>query len=139
MAHQFRNMNPLYPNQSVLERIRYVDGRVEELGLSPIQTQQVREHRVRGISHRQQRVAELGPCPDTSAEQAIWDKRKQEVEQQLELQLQSERLVTEGLEEAWERYQEREKLKKLKDQLLESSPGGRVYASATRPRRCGSR
>ncbi|KAK9818620.1 hypothetical protein WJX74_003086 [Apatococcus lobatus] len=84
------------------------------------QAQQVREHRVKSVSQRQQRIAELGPCPDTSQEQTVWDKRKQEVEQQLELELQSERLVTEGLEDAWEKFQEREKLKKLREQLLES-------------------
>lgn len=107
--------------QSVLERVRYVDNRLSELSLPQAQAQQVREHRVRGINQRQQRIAELGPCPDTSVEQAVWDKRKQEVEQQLELEQQSERLMTDGLEEAWERYQEREKLKKLREQLLESS------------------
>lgn len=133
MAHLYRDMNPHFPSPSVLERVRYVDGRLEELGLSQAQTQQVREHRVRGVNQRQQRIAELGPCPDTSAEQTVWDKRKQAVEQQLELELQSERLVTEGLEEAWERFQERDKLKKLKDQLLESSTGNGAMPLASAP------
>lgn len=109
-----------FADQSLLERVRYVDRRIDELNLPQAQAQQVRDHRVKSISQRQQRIAELGPCPDTSQEQIVWDKRKQEAEQQLDLELQSERLVTDGLEDAWEKFQEREKLRKLREQLLES-------------------
>lgn len=109
-----------FPDQSLLERLRYLDRRIDELNLPQAQAQQVRDHRVKSIKQRQQRIAKLGPCPDTSQEQAVWDKRKLEVEHQLELELQSERLVSDGLEDAWEKFQEREKLRKLREQLLES-------------------
>ena len=109
-----------FADQSILERVRYLDRRIDELNLPQAQAQQVRDHRVKSLKQRQQRISKLGPCPDTSQEQSVWDKRKQEVEHQLELELQSERLVSDGLEDAWEKYQEREKLRKLREQLLES-------------------
>ena len=78
-------------------------------------------------------LPELGPMPADLTEQQEWDKRKKELESEVDLQLAETRLSVDGLEESWDQWQEREKLKKLREQLLQgqASPGGLVGLQPT--------
>jgi hypothetical protein len=108
-------------SSSTVEQLRYLDQRLEETELTAEENDLVRQHRLASLELRAKRLAQLGPMPSTHPESWNWEKQKLEAENEIKLTLETTLLSTPGLEAAWQKHQEIEKLKKLRADILQSA------------------
>lgn len=108
-------------SSATVEQLRYLDQRLAETELSAEENDLVRQHRLASLDLRGKRLAQLGPMPSTHPESWNWEKQKLEAENEIKLALETTLLSTPGLEAAWQKHQEIEKLKKLRADILQSA------------------
>ena len=106
---------------SCLEQLRYLDQRLQENELTSEENDLVRQHRLNSLELRQKRFALLGPMPTEHTDTWGWEKQKQEAETEIKLALETVLLSTPGLEAAWQKHTEIEKLKKLRADILQNA------------------
>ena len=106
---------------SCLEQLRYLDQRLQENELTSEENDLVRQHRLNSLELRQKRIALLGPMPTEHTDTWGWEKQKQEAETEIKLALETMLLSTPGLEAAWQKHIEIEKLKKLRADILQNA------------------
>ena len=129
-----------------LEQLRYLDQRLQESELTPEENDLVRQHRLAALELRQKRFASLGPMPTTHPDTWGWEKQKQEAETEIKLALETVLLSTPGLEAAWQKHTEIEKLKTLRADILQNAstlmaqqPAGGAASSTTTSQAPGER
>ncbi|KAK9820538.1 hypothetical protein WJX72_011408 [[Myrmecia] bisecta] len=111
---------------SAVEHLQWIEEQLDALPkLTPESAERLREHRIRGITLLRQRLAALGPYPATTAEeQAVWENQKRQIEEDVQLEMQTERLMEPPLEEAWDVWLAKDKLKAMKDNTMVDLAGG---------------
>lgn len=98
--------------------IRYIDQQLSTKALTPDLEELVERHRAYGVELRASRLQCLGDFPATPDEQEQWTLKKQEIEEQVSVELASIRQQTPGLDEAWLLWCEREKLVHVRENLV---------------------
>lgn len=104
------------------EKLRVIDDKMKEYELSPELSERVKAHMLKALELSQEKLAVLGPCPQTVPEREAWERNKQEMEESLTIQLESERLI-EGLVDPWAMYLSRENLKTLRSRVASGQAG----------------
>ncbi|KAL3131060.1 hypothetical protein ABBQ38_000376 [Trebouxia sp. C0009 RCD-2024] len=107
-------------DSSMADQLHFIDQQLLLCELSPGDEAAVDEFTVWSLQFRQQRHNELGHFPDDMVERSAWQARKQRLDESMEPEIESERLLR-GLTQVWEKHQERERLRELRGHLLEGS------------------
>ena len=116
----FRAASRALPN-SPLQHLRYIDQRQQGSELTPKENLLVRQHRLAALELRQKRFTSLGPMPTTPLDTWGWEKQKHEAETDIKLALEIMLLSVPGLDAAWQKHTEIERLKTVRVDILQSA------------------
>ena len=78
------------------DQLHFLDQRLLQCELSPGEEAAVDEFRVWSLQYRQQRHNELGHFPDDMVERAAWQAKKQQLDESMVPDIESERLLRGG-------------------------------------------
>lgn len=78
---------------TVADQLQYANQQLLHCELSPGEQAAVDEFRVWSLQYRQQRHSELGHFPDDMLERTAWQARKQQMDETMEPEIESERLL----------------------------------------------
>ena len=135
------------------DQLHFIDQQLLQCELSPGEEAAVDDFRVWSLQYRQQRHNELGHFPDDLVERSAWQAKKQQLDESMVPEIKSERLLrgrpilqgasgpdcvqqlsanfepatscNTGLTQVWEKHQERDRLRELRETLLEGSGTGK--------------
>lgn len=107
--------------KSLAHRLKLIDAKIKLFEL-PSFDEPVKMHMRKAVELSQEKLTILGTCPKTVAEAEYWKRNKNEVEEALTIQLQSERRV-EGLVNPWHLYLYRENLRRFRSRVAHGIAG----------------
>ena len=136
---------------SMADQLQYVEQQLSQCQLTPGEQASLDDFRVWSLQFRQQRHHKLGHFPDDMVERSAWQARKQQLDESMEPEMESERLLRgkkrrqggclhscvckascrlkgdlspAGLSQVWLKHQERERLQELRGTMLEGARNG---------------
>ena len=132
-----------FGSSHTMESLKYIDLQLANLDLNEEENNLVRAHRLQSLELRQKRMSQLGPMPSTHPEIWNWEKQKAEAEAEIKLSLEQTLLSVPGLEAAWSKHLELDKMKKMRAEIISSvtnalqAPSGQEAPATSAPASSG--
>ncbi|CAK0783382.1 hypothetical protein CVIRNUC_006581 [Coccomyxa viridis] len=133
-----------FSTSHTMDSLKYIDAQLVALELDEEENNLVRAHRLQSLELRQKRMSQLGPMPSTHPEIWNWEKQKTEAEAEIKLALETTLLSVPGLEAAWSKHLEIDKMKKMRADIISSvtnalqAPSGQEAPATSAPASSGS-
>ena len=133
-----------FSTSHTMDSLKYIDAQLVALELDEEENNLVRAHRLQSLELRQKRMSQLGPLPSTHPEIWNWEKQKTEAEAEIKLALETTLLSVPGLEAAWSKHLEIDKMKKMRADIISSvtnalqAPSGQEAPATSAPASSGA-